>query len=369
MVHSPLKLDTPQEWDLSDLYTDFDDPRLVEDLDSLQQTANQFRQQYQGKVKQLTPEQIVTCLQDLEQIYQKSGYLYAYPSLVFAADTRNTEAKQFLDKVMEALTGVDNQLLFFDLELKSLDSEAFSQLQASPALKNYQHHLIRIAELRPYKLSEEVEQTRNRDSLTGRQAFIQLRSVHLGEQEYPDVTTPEGKTANTEAELSALLYHPQGEVRHNAYSAVRTVIKEHNLLYGYILNAIAQDHKIENQMRGYPSTLQKQLIEDQVSEPVFTAIMEGTASRFDLFQRYYQLKSQEIGQKIRICDLYAPWTTQATPPLSYQSGVELLLAALEKFDINYARRAEEFFLKSWIDAKVRPGKRGGRILCLQSWQA
>uniref|UniRef100_A0ACD5H211 Uncharacterized protein n=1 Tax=Desertifilum tharense IPPAS B-1220 TaxID=1781255 RepID=A0ACD5H211_9CYAN len=166
MVHSPLKLDTPQEWDLSDLYTDFDDPRLVEDLDSLQQTANQFRQQYQGKVKQLTPEQIVTCLQDLEQIYQKSGYLYAYPSLVFAADTRNTEAKQFLDKVMEALTGVDNQLLFFDLELKSLDSEAFSQLQASPALKNYQHHLIRIAELRPYKLSEEVEQTRNRDSLT-----------------------------------------------------------------------------------------------------------------------------------------------------------------------------------------------------------
>ncbi|MCD8486403.1 MAG: M3 family metallopeptidase [Desertifilum sp.] len=359
MVHSPLKLDTPQEWDLSDLYTDFDDPRLVEDLDSLQQTANQFRQQYQGKVKQLTPEQIVTCLQDLEQIYQKSGYLYAYPSLVFAADTRNTEAKQFLDKVMEALTGVDNQLLFFDLELKSLDSEAFSQLQASPALRNYQHHLIRIAELRPYKLSEEVEQTRNRDSLTGRQAFIQLRSVHLGEQEYPDVTTPEGKTANTEAELSALLYHPQGEVRHNAYSAVRTVIKEHNLLYGYILNAIAQDHKIENQMRGYPSTLQKQLIEDQVSEPVFTAIMEGTASRFDLFQRYYQLKSQEIGQKIRICDLYAPWTTQATPPLSYQSGVELLLAALEKFDINYARRAEEFFLKSWIDAKVRPGKRGG----------
>ncbi|NES95199.1 MAG: oligoendopeptidase F, partial [Desertifilum sp. SIO1I2] len=168
MVHSPqpLQLDTPQEWDLSDLYTDFDDPRLVQDIDSLEQTASQFRQQYQSKVKQLNPEQIVTCLQALEQIYQKSGYLYAYPSLVFAADTRNTEAKQFLDKVMEALTGIDNQLLFFELELKSLDSEQFSQLQASPAFKNYQHYLTRIAELRPYKLSEEVEQTRNRDSLT-----------------------------------------------------------------------------------------------------------------------------------------------------------------------------------------------------------
>jgi hypothetical protein len=42
----------------------------------------------------------------------------------------------------------------------------------------------------------------------------------------------------------------------------------------------------------------------------------------DLFQRYYQLKSEELGQKIRICDL------------------------------------EEFFRKSWVDAlstSVQPG--------------
>jgi oligoendopeptidase F len=39
--------------------------------------------------------------------------------------------------------------------------------------------------------------------------------------------------------------------------------------------------------------------------------------------------------------------------------VETLLNALDQFDINYARRAEEFFIKNWIDAKVRSGKRGG----------
>ena len=175
------QFESPQEWDLSDLYQDFQDPKLTQDLESLQQQAAQFRENYRGKVAELTPAEIATCLKTLEAIGQKSGYLYAFPSLIFSADTRNTEAKQFLDKVMEALTGIENQLLFFDLELQQIETEKFAELESSAALAQYTHYLYRIAEFRQYKLPEEVEQTRNQDSLTGRQAFIQLRSVHLGE--------------------------------------------------------------------------------------------------------------------------------------------------------------------------------------------
>ncbi len=356
------KLDSPQEWDLSDLYQGFDDPQLSQDLAALQQQAAQFRETYRGKVSNLTAAEIANCLQTLEVIGQKSGYLYAFPSLIFAADTRNTEAKQFLDKVMEALTGIKNQLLFFDLELQQIDPEKFAQLESSTDLFQYRHYLHRIAEFRPHKLAEAVEQTRNQDSLTGRQAFIQLRAVHLGEQEYEPVTTPEGQTASTDAELSALLFNPSPEVRQQAYKSVRNVLKQHNSLYAYILNIIAQDHRLENQMRGYKSTLHKQLLADEVSEPVFRAIMEGTGSRFDLFQRYYRLKGEALGQKVRICDIYAPWTKgdeKPLPAVDYQTGVKTLLAALEQFDINYARRATEFFIKNWIDAKVRSGKQGG----------
>jgi oligoendopeptidase F len=250
--------------------------------------------------------------------------------------------------------------LFFDLELQAIASDQFAQLQADSALNGYQHYLDRIAQLRPHTLSEAVEQTRNQDNLTGRQAFIQLRSVHLGEQEYETVTTPDGKTAKTEAELGALLFNPHREVRYAVYQAVRKVMKQHNSLYGYILNTVCQDHRLESQMRSYPSTLHKQLLADEVPEPVFRAIMEGTGDRFELFQRYYRLKGQALGQPIRTCDVYAPWSTgEQVAPISYKAGVETLLAAIETFDVNYARRAEEFFVKNWVDAKVRPGKQGG----------
>jgi len=355
------QLDTPQEWNLSDLYRGFDDPQFDQDLAELRQTTIAFRQHYRGKAATLTATELANGLRQLEAIAQKSGYLYAFPSLVFAADTRNTEARQFLDKVMEALTEIENQLLFFDLELQDINADSFAQLQTDPTLQTYQHYLDRIADYRPHKLPEAVEQTRNQDSLTGRQAFIQLRSVHLGEQEYAPVTTPDGKTVSEEAELGALLFHVAAEVRDAAYRSVRQVLHQHNLLYGYILNTVCQDHRMESQSRGYQSTLHKQLLADEVSEAVFRAIMEGTRARFELFQRYYRLKSQALAQPIRLCDIYAPWTTadQPSEPISYQAGVTTLLAALEQFDVNYARRAEEFFVKRWVDAKVRPGKRGG----------
>ncbi|NEQ26199.1 MAG: M3 family oligoendopeptidase, partial [Microcoleus sp. SIO2G3] len=321
----------------------------------------EFRQNYRGKLSQLTPEEVARCLQQLEAISEKSGHLNAFPNLVFCANSHNGEVKQFLNDMKVALTRIDNQLLFFELELQNLGSVEFDKLLAAPSLRKYNRYLNRITQFRPYTLSEEVEQTRKRDKLTGRQALIQLHSVHLGEQDYEPVETPDGTIVNTEAELDALLAHPDADVRYGAYCSVRQVMQQHNTLYGFILNTIAQDHHFENQMRGYPSTLQKQLVVDEVSEVLFSAIMQKISDRVDLFQRYYQLKGEAIGQNVRTCDLDAPWTrsNERLPSIDYRTGVETVVEALRQFDVFYANRAEEFFANGWVDAKVRAGKRPG----------
>lgn len=362
-LHIAQSLAIPQEWDLSDLYDDFSDPRLEQDLEYLRVTTIEFRERFRGQVAQLSPEAIALGFTQMEAIAIKSACLCDFPFLVFSADTRNTEARQFLDKVKAALTEVANQLVFFDLELQGLSEDDFADLQASPALEPYWHYLDRIAQLRPYRLPEDVERTRNQDSLTGREAFIQLRAIHLGEQDYAPVATPDGRIASTEAELNALLYHPSADIRYAAYESVRHVLQHHNSLYGYILNTISQDHGIESQMRHYDSTLHKQLVADEVSESVFNAVMRGTRDRYDLFQRYYEMKADALGQSIRTCDLYAPWGSTETRPISYKTGVETLLTALKEFDDTYADRAQEFFARRWVDAKVRPGKRGGAFCC------
>ncbi|MEN9208620.1 MAG: M3 family metallopeptidase [Gloeomargarita sp. GMQP_bins_120] len=350
-----------REWDLSGLYQGLDDPRLDQDLQALHAQATAFREQYRGRVAQLTPEQVRTALQTLEALWERVGYGWAYPALRFAADTRDTQARQVLDRVRQTVTQIENQVLFFALELQQLPPAQLTALAQSPVLATYQHYLERLRLLQPYQLPEAVEQTRNQDSLTGRQAFIQLHTLHQGSLRYRPVTTPEGKTAELEAELGALLQHPDPDTRYQAYTSIREQLAAHNLLYGYILNTLAQDHHLENQMRGYPSTLAKQLLADEVPEAVFQTIMQGTAARYDLFQRYYRRKGEVLGMKMRTCDVIAPWPTQQPVELrvDYDRGVELLLQALEQFSPVYRQRAEEFFRRRWVDAQVRPGKQGG----------
>ncbi len=353
----PQTADPALDWDLSDLYQSFWDPQFSQDRAGLEDQTRDFRQRYCGQVAQLSPSEILAALQELEQIQMLSSRLSAYPMLRFSANTRDTEAKRFLDQIQETMAEIENQLLFLRLELQQLPTSNLAQLQQDPQLASYQHYFARLLQLKPYQLSEEVEQVLNQAMLTGRQALINLRDIHLGLQEYPEVETDQGPVS-TEAELSALLYHQDPELRLQSYRAIRHVLELHNPLYGYILNTLIQDHRLEVQRRGYDSCLAKQLLTDEVTLPVFESVMEGTRDRYDLFQRYYRLKGRNTGRVVRICDLYGPWR-ESSPAIPYAEAMQLLMAALQDFSPEYAEQARPFFTQQWIDARVRSGKRTG----------
>jgi oligoendopeptidase F len=357
-VASPQTANRPLDWDLSDLYSHFRDPKFSQDLSAAQEQALAFRQRYRGQLPLLSAAEIAAAIGELEGIYERIQRVTAFPSLKFAADTHDREAKRYDDQAQEALADIEQALVFFRLELQGLEDVLFADLQQAPELDPYRYFLQKLAQQRQHQLPEAVEQVLTQAALTGREAFVKLRSLHLGLQSYSAVTLPEGSQAQTESELNALLYHPKPKVRLAAYQSVRHVLETHNPLYGYILNSVVQDHRLDSQRRGYDSTLHKQLTVDEVSMPVFEALMEGTRDRFDLFQRYYRLKGRTMGRSVRICDLYAPWQG-SQPRIPYDEGIQTLMQALQAFSPEYADLARPFFEQNWIDARIRPGKRGG----------
>lgn len=345
-------------WDLCDLYQDFDDPHFIQDLTAVQKQTHTFRVAYYGRVAKLTPQEIATAIQELEKIAMLSDKLYYYPMLRFSANTRDKEATQKLDYVQEVTTELENQILFFDLELQKLSDEQLIYISSHHILQKYSRYFERLIELQSHELAEDVEQIINQSELTGRDAWIQLRDIHLGSQIYPAVTHSENQTATTEAELAALLFHSNPQIRLDAYCSVRNVLATHNVLYSYVLSTLAQDHRLEATLRGYNSTLAKQLLAYEIPIHVFDAVMKSTRDHYELFQHHYRLKERAVGHSIRICDLYAPWS-HASSELKYADAVAMLSEALYEFSPEYAEQAQNFFRHHWIDAQIRPGKRRG----------
>jgi len=357
-----------RNWSLKDLYESFDATQFTDDFETCIEKAIAFQQKYKGKIAEIAKNAtgMAECLREYEALSQSFDRLHAFPSLVFEANTRDDEANTWQNKIMERLSIAVNYLIFLNLEIQKLPEETLKALMTAPELKPYMHYFKQLLLYKPHTLSEEVEQALNETSVTGVKAFVQLRSLHIGSQEYEPVTPPDGEPVDTEAGLSALLFSHDPETRLAAYRSVRKVYKEHNLLYGYILQKVSQDHKMNSARRNFKSTLDKQLLGDEVPTKVYENVIKVTRDGFGLFQDYYRYKAKALGiEKIKITDIYAPFEPVDVKK-SYEEGVNIIYDAMQKVDDEFLNIVEGFIDGDYVDSAVRKGK-GGGAFCWGIW--
>jgi oligoendopeptidase F len=96
-----------------------------------------------------------------------------------------------------------------------------------------------------------------------------------------------------------------------------------------------------------------------VDDATIEALIEAVTSRYDIVSRYYRLKQRLLGlDELKDYDRYAPLPA-AHRKHSWIDAKDYVLSAYRQFHPQMGDIAEEFFQKRWIDAAIRPGKRGG----------
>ena len=249
-------------------------------------------------------------------------------------------------------------MTFFDLGWLELHDEAASQIAADPRLENYEHHLTASRRYKPHTRSEPEELLLNQKSLTARAAWINLFDEFVASLEYKLDYAGETRTLN-QSQLLALSYESDRELRRAAQKCFYTELSQHELVLSSIFNAVAQDHHLNDQIRTYGSPMSSRHLSNEVAPEVVERMLDVTESNYSAAHKYYALKARLLGlPKMATYDQYAPVASNM-PPCNYQQGRETVLAAFGRFHPEMQRVANEFFEKNWIDAEVRPSKRGG----------
>ncbi len=88
--------------------------------------------------------------------------------------------------------------------------------------------------------------------------------------------------------------------------------------------------------------------------------MSDTVSgRYDIVQDFYRFKKNVLGlEKLYDYDRYAP-VSSSKAVIPFLEAKEIVLNAYRRFSPEFAEIAQLFFDEGWIDADVRPNKRGG----------
>jgi len=109
------------DWNLNDLYTSTDAKELVSDLNWLEKECDKFAKDYEGKLKSLSADQMLNCVVRNEKISSVSGRIISYAGLRYYQKTTDADRAKFLSDMQEKVTIFTTKLVFFSLEINSLE--------------------------------------------------------------------------------------------------------------------------------------------------------------------------------------------------------------------------------------------------------
>ena len=342
------------EWDLAPLVDGDPEHGVNRQLEEARQRATTFAEAHAGRVAELDAEGLRDAMRELETIHELIGKAASYASLQFSTDTADPARGAQLQRMQELATEIETKLLFFELEWAAVDDARADELLAADGLDFCRHYLRSTRRYRPHLLTEPEEKILAEKSISSHSAWSRL----FGELVSALRVDLDGDEQTLDMAL-ARLQDPNRDARRRAAEAVSAALEPGLRTRAFIYNTLAHDKSVEDRLRRYPHWLAARNLANEASDESVMALITAVRARYDIPQRWYRLKAKLLGvDRIADYDRAAPVLPEDIS-FSYGDARELVLDTYDAFSPEAGRVVRRFFDEHWIDAPVRPHKRGG----------
>ncbi|NGP75995.1 M3 family oligoendopeptidase [Balneolaceae bacterium YR4-1] len=342
------------QWDLSDLYKSIDDPQLEKDRETVREKAQAFAKNYKGNIANLNAGEFKKVLQEYEEILELIGKIGSYAHLIWSTNTSKPEYGKLIQQSKELSSEIHQKLVFFDVEWLDVDDEKAGQWIESDDLSHYRHYLETSRRYKEHILSEKEEQILSAKSVTGSSAWNRYFDETLGAATFE----LEGEEL-TEQEVLSKLHEPDRELRKKAHASLTDTFKDLSRTLTFVFNTLLADKHTNDKLRNYDSWISSRNLSNEIDDDTVELLVNSVTSSYSLVQRFYKLKRDLLGyDKLYDYDRYAP-LLQNEEEVQWDKAREIVLSSYSEFHPEMGEIAGKFFEKSWIDAAIKPGKRGG----------
>ncbi|HTX44907.1 MAG TPA: M3 family oligoendopeptidase [Solirubrobacteraceae bacterium] len=342
------------EWNLDPLVDGEGDSGVERQLEQAAERATAFASAHAGKVSELDPPGLEAAMRELAEINDLIGRAASYASLRFSTDTADPARGALLQKMQESATEIETKLLFFELEWAALDDDRAEELLGATGLDFCRHYLRSARRYRPHLLTEPEEKILAEKSIASQSSWARL----FGELTAAIRVDIDDEQTPLDVALSRLL-DPDREVRRRTAEAVTVALEPGLRTRAFIYNTLVHDKSVEDRLRSYPNWLASRNLSNEASDESVMALIEAVHGRYDIPQRWYTLKAKLLGvDRLADYDRSAPVLAEDVT-FSFGDARDLVLDTYEAFSPEAGGVTRRFFDERWIDAPVRPHKRGG----------
>lgn len=341
------------EWSLEVLYKGYDDPKFLQDLESLDQKKEAVLTAIQQVSQDAFAEGLKQMLLKVEDLNITLMRLYNYISLKQSVDTMDVDTNRYmgiLERKLADLSEVDTLqsklIAGIDCLEQVIDSDSF--------LQEYRFMLLSIKDDAKHLFSNEVERMISKMKLGGGLAWEKLYSMTTSTMKVnykeEEITLPQARN---------LAYDKDAAVRKEAYEAELKAYPSVALSMAFCVNQIKSQMKMLVTERGYESPLSYALKANHMKKETLDAMFSAIDKYLPVFVRYLKAKSKALGHEAGLpwYDLYAPMG--GSKEYTIEETKDLLVNTFRTFSDDMADMMETAFEDEWIDFYPRAGKVGG----------
>ena len=350
------KVNYETNWNLGLLYKNINDPKIEKDMQLVESECQKFAQKWRG-ADFTNMEKLLKSLQDYELFEEKisNSHPFVFYTLAREVDTGNSKLAGLINKAQERLVQAFNKALFYALEIGKLEKTVQEKIIQDSRFEKYRYMLERLFITAKHQLSESEEKILLLKRNVAYESWIEMTEKALGE-----LTVTWKKEILPITKASGLIQTLQKQSdRKKLYDLIQEKIAGIQLIAEAEINAVINNKKIDDNLRGFHSPQDATLIDYQNTNEELSALLQAVKKYEKLPEKLFTLKKKLLQlEKLGPYDM-AIQLSATHKKYSFDEAVSIVRNAFEKVHPEYRIIFDSFLKNGQIDAYSRKGKKGG----------
>ena len=344
-------------WDLTKMYSGFDDAKLAADFaqaQALNQELAALLQEKPADVGALLVQAVRTAQKRSEKMALVGEFIF----LNLATNAKNEQALAWMDKLMRAQVEMQQTSSAFTRYVSKVEG-LDALIAREPLLKEHEYMLKTMVKDAAHVMDPAIEGPVLKMQMTGGEAWSQLSdqitATHMVEMEIDGE-----KQSLPLSTVRGMATSPEATVRRRAYEAELASYPRIELAMAACLNGIKGEALTLCELQHYDTVLATALDAAKIDRQTLDAMLTAMRESLPAFRRYFRAKARHLGHEggLPFYDLFAP-IGAAGKTYTLEEARQLLVQVFGQFSEKMSRFIDRAFEERWIDAFPYEGKQGG----------
>ena len=344
-------------WDLTKMYSGFDDAKLAADFaqaQALNQELAALLQEKPADVGALLVQAVRTAQKRSEKMALVGEFIF----LNLATNAKNEQALAWMDKLMRAQVEMQQTSSAFTRYVSKVEG-LDALIVREPLLKEHEYMLKTMVKDAAHVMDPAIEGPVLKMQMTGGEAWSQLSdqimATHMVEMEIDGE-----KQSLPLSTVRGMATSPDASVRRRAYEAELASYPRIELAMAACLNGIKGEALTLCELQHYDTVLDTALDAAKIDRQTLDAMLTAMRESLPAFRRYFRAKARHLGHEggLPFYDLFAP-IGAAGKTYTLEEARQLLVQVFGQFSEKMSRFIDRAFEEHWIDAFPYEGKQGG----------